>query len=131
MNSPFNNGSIRQQDIADRNIARQRIAAAIEREAARTGILVTSAIQRIEADTNASTNIDLLWNRLQRDLDLTRIQSVANQNTADYPGFEGWLNGSRRRIETTEKARLRKVVSRRNHQYRYANTVGFQPAFVA
>lgn len=131
MNSPYSNGTIRQQDIRDRNIARQRIAEAIQREALRTGLLVDMAITRIEKNPTETANVDLVWNLVQRDNDLARIQQVANQNIADYPGFEGWLNGSRSRIESSEKARLRKASVKRNYQYTFKNTVGFRPAFAA
>ena len=131
MNTPFKDGSIHEQDIRDRNIARQRIAEAIQREAQRTGILVDMAITRIDQDSNETANVDLVWNRIQCDSDLHRIQRIANMNTADYPGFQGWLDGSRRRIESAEKDRLRKASMKRNYQYSFRHTVGFRPAFAS
>lgn len=130
MYSPFSNGVIRQQDQNDRRLAQQRIAEALAKESQRTKILVTGALNQIENDDTATSNVDLVWNRIQGDRGLRHIQLFADLNTRDYPCFEGWLNGARRRIETAEKKRLRRADERRRHQYRYANTVSFRPAYV-
>ena len=127
--NPFGNGVIRQQDIRDRNIARQRIALAIQKEAQRTGILVDLAITRISENPTNVPTVELLWNQIQRDHAIIDAQQLANRNASDYPTFEGWLNGSRRRIEDTQKNRLRNALRKPDYQHRFANTLGFRPAF--
>jgi len=129
MTNPFDNGVIRQQEIRDRSIARQRIALAIQKEAQRTGILVDLAISRITANPTNLPTAELLWYQIQRDNAIIDAQQLADRNAADYTGFEGWLNGSRKRIEETEKNRLRNALRKPDYQRRFAYTVGVRPAF--
>jgi len=131
MNTPFSNGTIRQQEISDRRIAQQRIAEAIARETKRTGILLDLAIERIKHQPDALYNVSQLWNIIQHDEALYRIQSLANQNAFDYPGFLPWINGTRSRLEEAGKARLRKAVFKPNHQYRFRNYVGSKALLAA
>jgi hypothetical protein len=129
MNSPYDNGVIRQQDIRDRNIARQRIAAAIEKEAQRTGILVDLAISLINENPHQLYALDAVWKALQTDAALSHVRTHLDDNVSDYPGFAPWVNGSRRRIEDAQKNRLRSALRQPEYRYRFANTVGFRPAF--
>ena len=124
MNTPFSNGSIRQQDISDRRIAQQRIAEAIARETRRTGILLDLAVEQIERQPGQLYNVATIWNVIQRDETLYGIQVQADRNVADYPGFQAWLTSQRRRLEESGKARLRKAVFKPNHQYRFKNYIG-------
>jgi hypothetical protein len=128
--TPFsNNGTIRQEDIQSRNITRQRIAQAIAQEAQRTELLVTLLIDRVGKNRLNSKSVDNLWNDIQMDGQLKAIRLKADANVSDYPNFSGWLNGQRIRIERTQKARLADSMNTRIYQRRFANTVGFHPAF--
>src|SRR4051794_13618159 len=98
MTNPFHNGTIHQQDISDRNIARQRIAEAIAREAQRTVILVDLAIGQINSNPQELYSAAALWNAVQCDASLMNIQRRADHNVYDYPGFTAWVNGSRNRL---------------------------------
>ena len=105
--TPFSNdGTIRQEDIQSRNIARQRIAEAIAKEAQRTGLLVTIVIDQVAKNRLNSKSVDNLWNDIQMDGQLKAIRLKADANVSDYPGFSGWLNGQRIRIEHAQKTRL-------------------------
>lgn len=131
MNTPFSNGSVRQQDICDRRIAQRRIAEAIARETRRTGILLDLAVEQIENQPGRLYNVATIWNVIQRDETLYGIQSQADKNVADYPGFLPWLTSQRRRLEESGKARLRKAVFKPNHQYRYQNYIGSKTLLAA
>ena len=128
--TPFSNdGTIRQQGIQARNIARQAIAKAIAEEAQRTGVLVSNTIGRITMNQLAPKSVEDLWNDIQMDETLAMIQRKADANVADYPGFSGWLNGERMKIRYGQMKRLYDSVGDRNYQRQFANTVGFRPAF--
>lgn len=131
MNTPFSNGSIRQQDINDRRIAQQRIAEAIARETRRTGILLDLAVEQIEKQPQGLYNVATIWNVIQRDETLYGIQIQADRNVADYPGFLPWLTSQRRRLEESGKARLRKAVFKPNHSYRFKNYIGSKSLLAA
>lgn len=131
MNSPFSNGHIRQQEISDRRIAQQRIAEAIARETQRTEILINLAVETIERQPHTLFSVAKLWNAIQTDETLSGIQRNADRNVADYPVFNPWLNGTRRRLEESGKARLRTAVMKPNSQYRFRNTHGFRPTLAA
>ncbi len=131
MYSPFTNGNIRQQEISDRRIAQQRIAEAIARETRRTEILLNLAVEQIESKPEGLFNVATIWNVIQRDETLYGIQSQADRNVADYPGFQAWLNGTRKRLEESGKARLRKAVLKPNHQYRFKNYIGSKSLLAA
>ena len=131
MNSPFSNGTIRQQEISDRRIAQQRIAEAIARETRRTGILLDLAVETIKNHPDDLYSVAQLWNIIQHDETLDRIQSLANQNAYDYPGFLPWINGTRKRLEESGKKRLREAVFKPNHQYRYRNYLGSKALLAA
>ena len=61
--TPFSNdGTIRQQGIQARNIARHAIAKAIAEEAQRTGVLVSNTIGRITMNQLAPKSVEDLWN---------------------------------------------------------------------
>ena len=86
--TPFSNdGTIRQQGIQARNIARHAIAKAIAEEAQRTGVLVSNTIGRITMNQLAPKSVEDLWNDIQMDETLAMIQRKADANVADYPGF--------------------------------------------
>jgi len=128
--TPFsNNGTIRQEDIQSRNIARQRIAQAIAKEAQRTELLVDIVIDQVGQNRLNSRSVDSLWEDLQMDGQLKAIRLTAEANVSDYPGFSAWLNGQRIRIEHAQKMRLAESMNTRIYQRRFANTVGFRPAF--
>ena len=92
--TPFsNNGTIRQEDIQSRNIARQRIAQAIAKEAQRTELLVDIVIDQVGKNRQNSRSVDSLWDDIQMDGELRAIRLKAEANVSDYPGFSGWLNG--------------------------------------
>ena len=129
MNSPYENGVIRQQDIRDRNIARQRIAEAIQKEAFRTDLLVDTVVSAVRDKGMKLSTVESLWNDIQLDSALKDIRLKADQNAADYPGFSGWLNGQRSNIETTGRMRLAAELNEALYQRRFANTEGFRPAF--
>jgi hypothetical protein len=129
MTSPFHNGIIHQQDISERNIARQRIAEAIAREAQRTGILVDLAITRINSNPHELYSAAKLWNVIQHDETLFDIQRRVDHNVFDYPCFNDWVSGSRNRLKEKEMNRLRKALLKPQYQHRFAHTVGFRPAF--
>ena len=128
--TPFHNGTIRQQDIQDRNIARQRIAEAIAREARRTNVLVDIVVNAVHNHGLKATTVDQLWNDIQLDCQLKDIRLKADTNASDYPAFLGWLNGQRLNIETTGRMRLAAELNQVLYQRRFANTVGFRPAYV-
>jgi hypothetical protein len=129
MTNPFQNGTIHEQDVRDRNIARQRIALAIETEAKRLGILVDHAITQINERPSERPVTHVVWNTLQRDEVLKTARLVIDFNVSDYPGFNGWVTGARKRIEEKEMNRLRNAIRKPEYQHRFANTVGFVPAF--
>jgi len=128
--TPFsNNGTIRQEDIQSRNIARQRIAEAIAKEAQRTQLLVDIVIDQVGKNRLNSKSVDNLLDEMQMYGELNAIRHTAEANVSDYPGFSGWLNGQRIRIEHAQKMRLADSMNSRIYQRRFANTVGFRPAF--
>ena len=128
--TPFSNhGTIRQQDIQSRNIARQRIAEAIAREAQRTGLLVDIVIDQVGKNRLNGKSVDSLWNDIHMDGQLKAIRLKADRNVSDYPGFSGWLNGQRIHIEHAQKNRLAESMNVRINKRRFANTLGFRPAF--
>lgn len=131
MNSPYDNGIIRQQEIAQRNIARQRIAEAIARETQRTGILLDLTVEQIQTQPGRLYNVAQLWDVIQGDEGLSEIKQKADRNASDYPSFQPWITSTRRRLEESSKARLRKAVLKPNYQSRFRNTVGFKPALAA
>ncbi len=127
--TPFSNdGAIRQEDIQSRNIARQRIAEAIAKEAQRTELLVNLVIDQVSKNPLNSKSVDDLWHDIQMDGQLKAIRLKAEANVSDYPGFSGWLNGQRIRIEHAQKTRLAESMHNRIYQRRFANTVGHRPA---
>lgn len=129
MYSPFSNGTIRQQDIQDRNIARQRIAEAIAKEQRRVDILVDCVVEAVEKHGMKMTTVERLWQDIQLDSQLTDIRLKADSNVSDYPGFSGWLNGQRLNIETSGRMRLASELNTVVYQQRFANTTGFRPAY--
>jgi len=57
--TPFStDGTIRQEDIQSRNIARQRVAEAITKEAQRTELLVTIVIDQVAKNRLNSKSVD-------------------------------------------------------------------------
>ena len=82
--TPFSNdGTIRQQGIQARNIARQAIAKAIAEEAERTGVLVSNIIRRITMNQLAPKSVEDLWNDIQMDGTLAMIQPCCFQPDAE------------------------------------------------
>ena len=129
MYSPFSNGTIRQQDVQDRNIARQRIAEAIAREQRRVDILVDCVVEAVEKHGMRMTTVERLWQDIQLDSQLKNIRLIGDSNVSDYPGFSPWLNGQRLNIETSGRMRLASELNTVVYQQRYANTVGFRPLY--
>jgi putative AlgH/UPF0301 family transcriptional regulator len=128
--SPFNShGTISQQSNQERNIARTRIAEAIAKEARRTGILVDLMVDLVGENRLNTLSVDQIWITLQKDAELEAIRVKADANVADFPGFSGWLHGQRLNIETAERMRLAASMNEKIYQHRFANTVGFRPAF--
>ena len=127
MYSPFSNGTIRQQDIQDRNIARQRIAEAIAKEQRRVDILVDCVVEAVEKHGMKMTTVERLWQDIQLDSQLKNIRLIADSNVSDYPGFSPWLNGQRLNIETSGRMRLASELNTVVYQQRFANTTGFSP----
>jgi hypothetical protein len=74
MYSPFSNGTIRQQDIQDRNIARQRIAEAIAKEQRRVDILVDCVVEAVGKHGMKMTTVERLWQDIQLDSQLKDIR---------------------------------------------------------
>ncbi len=129
MYSPFSNGTIRQQDIQDRNIARQRIAEAIAKEQRRVDILVDTVVNAVEKHGMKMTTVERLWQDIQLDSQLKNIRLIADSNASDYPGFSPWLNAQRLNIETSGRMRLASELNTVVYQERFANTTGFRPAY--
>lgn len=129
MNSPYRNGVIHQQDVRDRTIAQQRIAESIQRESSRTDLLVDNMVSAVENGGRKLTTIERLWEAIQLDSNLQDIRLRADQNAADYPGFAPWLNGQRLNIETNARMRLAVELNEVVFKQRFANTVGFVPAY--
>jgi hypothetical protein len=129
MYSPFSNGTIRQQDIQDRNIARQRISEAIAKEQRRVDILVDCVVEAVEKHGMKMTTVERLWQDIQLDSQLKDIRLKADSNASDYPAFSGWLNGQRLNIETSGRRRLASELNTVVYQERFANTTGFRPAY--
>jgi len=129
MYSPFSNGTIRQQDIQDRNIARQRISEAIAKEQRRIDILVDTVVNAVEKHGMKMTTVERLWQDIQLDSQLKDIRLRADSNASDYPAFSGWLNGQRLNIETSGRMRLASELNTVVYQERFANTTGFRPAY--
>jgi hypothetical protein len=120
--SPFNsNGSIRQQDVQARNIARQTISQALAYEAQRTATLVTNLIGKILDLSEEKQPVDELWNQVQTSPQLATIKTKADANVADYPEFARWVSGHRAVIERQHKNRIAQVVGPIETQRRYAN----------
>jgi hypothetical protein len=131
MNSPFSNGVITQQDVRDKNIARQRIAAAIAKEERRVDFLVDCVVELVKHRHAQLTTVERVWESIQTDQHLHEIRQIADNNVADYTGFSGWLNGSRLNIETRGRMRLASELNEALLQQRFANTTGFRPALAA
>ncbi len=129
MKSPVRNGTIRQQDIQDSNIARQRISEAIAREAMRVDMLVDSVVEAVQNRSAQMTTVERLWQHIQLDTTLADIRNKADQNVADYPAFSGWLHGQRLNIETSGRMRLASELNTVVYQERFANTTGFRPSY--
>ena len=84
--TPFSNdGTIRQQGIQARNIARHAIAKAIAEEAQRTGVLVSNTISRITMNQLAPKSVEDLWNDIQMDESLAMIQRKADAMSLTIP----------------------------------------------
>jgi hypothetical protein len=75
------------------------------------------------------TTVERIWTSIQNDKRLRDIRLVADSNAADYNEYAAWLNGQRLNIETSGQMRLAAELNEAVYQYRYANTVGFRPAF--
>lgn len=131
MTNPFSNGVIHQQDVRDRSIARQRIAQAIAREQKRVDYLIDCAVELVLHRGMTGTTVDRIWTAFQSDEQLRAIRLIADSNVADYTEYTGWLNGQRLNIETRGRMRLAAELNEAVYQYRYANTVGFRPAYAA
>jgi hypothetical protein len=110
MNSPYSNGSIRQQDIASRNHARNEISRMLAIEATRAAVMVAYVIGRIQQQLQTPKSADALWNDIVNSAQLVPVRRKADDNVADYPQFSGWVNGQRQQIESTQKERLRELI---------------------
>jgi hypothetical protein len=121
MNSPFHNGSIRQQEIASRNHARQVITRMLAIEATRAAVMVAYLAGRIRQQLDDVKTPDALWIDIINSAQLAPVREKADQNVADYPEFSGWVNGQRRQIETTQKAKLRELTAPSEFQQRFGN----------
>jgi hypothetical protein len=121
MNSPYSNGSIRQQDIASRNHARNEISRMLAIEATRAAVMVAYVIGRIQQQLQAPKSADALWNDIVNSAQLVPVRRKADDNVADYPQFSGWVNGQRQQIESAKKERLRELLEPFDFQRRFGN----------
>jgi|GEM_PF-2483818 len=121
MNSPYSNGSIRQQEIASRNHARQEISKMLAIEATRAAVMVAYVITRIQQQLQAPKPADAIWNDIVNSTQLVPVRRKADDNVADYPQFSGWVNGRRQQIASTQKARLRELLEPIAFQHRFGN----------
>jgi hypothetical protein len=121
MNSPYSNGSIRQQEIAGRNHARQEISRMLAIEATRAAVMVAYIIARIQQQLQAPKSADALWNDIVNSAQLVPVRRRADDNVADYPQFSGWVNGQRQQIESTQKERLKELLDPIDFQRRFGN----------
>lgn len=121
MNSPFSNGSIRQQEIASRNHARQEISKMLAIEATRAAVMVAYVIGRIQQQLQAPKSADAIWNEIVNSAQLVPVRRKADDNVADYPQFSGWVNGQRQQIASAQKERLRELLEPLDFQRRFGN----------
>ena len=89
MSSPYLNGSIRQQETASRNHARQEISRMLAIEAARAAVMVAYVMGRIQQQLQAATSPETLWNDIINSAQLAPVRRKADANVADYPQFSG------------------------------------------
>lgn len=126
MRSPYSNGTIRQQENANRNHARQVITRMLAVEAIRAAVMVDYLTQRIRERTVEPASADAIWTSILNSVQLATVRRTADENVADYPEFSGWVNGQRTQIEKTQKSRLREFLNPIETQRRFGNSVRLQ-----
>jgi hypothetical protein len=126
MSSPYTNGSIREQEIASRNHARQEISRMLALEATRAAVMVAYVIGRIQQQLQAPKSPEALWNDIVNSAQLVPVRRKADQNVSDYPQFSGWVNGQRQQIERTQTQRLRELMEPLDFQRRLRNCARLQ-----
>jgi hypothetical protein len=127
--TPFHNGSIRQQEIAARNLARQRVARMLALEATRSAVMVAFILGKIAEGTEVLKAPEAIWIDIQDSAQLVPVRKVTDNHVADYPEFASWVSGRRSFIERTQKRRMNESLGSRLYQQRFANTTGFRPAY--
>jgi hypothetical protein len=127
--TPYHNGSIRQQENAARNFARQKVAQMLALEATRSAVMVAFILERIVDGRELVKAPDAVWSDVQNSIQLTSVRKVTDNHVADYPEFATWVSGRRSFIERTQKRRLNESLRSRLYQERFANTTGFRPAY--
>ena len=111
MYTPYSRcGTIRQQDIQARNVARSAIETSLSLEARRTAVLVTALISNITGNVLPPKPIEDLWKDIQNDATLRRLQGSTDANVDDFTQFAGWVDGARRHLASDEKKRLESEV---------------------
>lgn len=125
--SPYNtSGNIRQQDIADRNHARQVIARMLAIEATRIAVMVKFLTDQLSSNTGSVPSTEAIWNDIQNSIQLTTVAKKTDANVADYPEFETWVTGRRAYIRRTQKRLIQAAVEPFEFRQRFANTKGLQ-----
>jgi hypothetical protein len=121
--SPYNSsGTLQDEDIRLRNLARARISEALAKEEQRTTQLVQILVARIEAREVPNRTPDQLWQTIQAHESLRPYQTKIDANTGDYPSLRETVIAARQRIERQQKSRLARALQPIVEQARFANT---------
>lgn len=110
MSAYTTNGTIRQQDLEARNIARSVIARSLAQETIQTKILVTRLIALLVSSTALVASVDDLWTRLQNNSELRLIMNTTDVNVDAFTQFSGWVNGARFALASAQKSRLSRAL---------------------
>lgn len=103
-------GTIRQQDVEARNIARSAIARSLTQETLKTSALVTRLIALLVTSTALVASVDDLWARLQNNSDLRLIMNTTDANVDAFTQYSGWVNGARFALASAQKSRLSRAL---------------------
>lgn len=111
-------GTIRQQDLEARNIARSAIARSLAQETLKTSVLVTRLIALLVTSTALVASVDDLWARLQNNSDLRLIMNITDANVDAFTQYSGWVNGARFALASAQKSRLSRALYPRLSRHR-------------
>ena len=122
--SPFTtSGTIRQEDIQARNIARSAIARSLAQEAQHTNLLVTMIIDTSLNSRALIASVDDLWTRLQTNSTLRLLMQKTDANVDAFTQFGGWVNGARFALAVAQKTRLNRALRIRLTRQRFGTCI--------